>query len=40
MGDFDIILLHSDVDKEASNFIDNIYSDSFFPNNQFHILKA
>ena len=31
MGDFNINLLHSDVDKETSNFMDNIYSNSFFP---------
>ena len=31
MGDFHINLLHSDLDKETSNFMDNIYSNSFFP---------
>ena len=31
MGDFNINLLHSEVDKETSNFMDNIYSNSFFP---------
>ena len=31
MGDFDINLLHSDVDKQTSNSMDNIYSNSFFP---------
>ena len=31
MGNFNINLLHFDVDKETSNFIDNIYSNSFFP---------
>ena len=34
MGDFNINLLHADVDKETSNFMHNIYSNSFFPNNQ------
>ena len=31
MGDFNINLLHADVDKETTNFMDNIYSNSFFP---------
>ena len=31
MRDFHIHLLHSDLDKETSNFMDNIYSNSFFP---------
>ena len=31
MEDFDINLLLSDVDKETSNFKDNIHSNSFFP---------
>ena len=30
MGEFNINLLHSDLDKETSKFIDNIYSNSFF----------
>ena len=30
MDDFDINLLLSDVDKETSNFKDNIHSNSFF----------
>ena len=32
MGDPDINLLHSDVDQDTSNFMDNIYSISFFLN--------
>ena len=31
MGDFNINLLHADVDKETTNFMDNIESNSFFP---------
>ena len=31
MCDFNINLLHSDLDTETSNFMDNIYSNSFFP---------
>ena len=31
VGDFNINLLHSDLDKETSNFLDNIYSNYFFP---------
>ena len=31
MGGFSINLLHSDLDQETSNFMDNIYSNSFFP---------
>ena len=32
VGDFNINLLHSDLDKETSNFMDNnIYSNYFFP---------
>ena len=31
MGDFNTNFLQSDLDKETSNFIDNIYSNSFFP---------
>ena len=31
MGGFNANLLHSDLDKETSNFIDDIYSNSFFP---------
>ena len=30
MCDFNINLLHSDLDTETSNFMDNIYSNSFF----------
>ena len=30
MGNVNINLSHSDVDKETSNFMDNIYSNSFF----------
>ena len=31
MGDFSMNLLHSDLDKETSNFMENIYINSFFP---------
>ena len=31
MGDLEINFSHSDVDKETSNFMDDIYSNSFFP---------
>ena len=31
MVDFNTNLLHSDLDKETSNFMDNIYSNFFFP---------
>ena len=31
LGDFNIYLSHSDLDKETSNFMDNFYSNSFFP---------
>ena len=30
MVDFNTNLLHSDLDKETSNFMDNIYSNFFF----------
>ena len=31
MGDFNTNLLHSDLDKETSNFMDNVYSNFHFP---------
>ena len=31
LGDFNINILHADVDKEISNFMYNINSNSFFP---------
>ena len=31
MGDYNINILNSDVDNQTSNFLDAMYSNSFFP---------
>ena len=31
MGDYNINILYSDVDNQASDFLDKMYSNSFFP---------
>ena len=31
MGDYNINILNSDVDNQASDFLDTMYSNSFFP---------
>ena len=31
MGDYNINILYSDVDNQASDFLDTMYSNSFFP---------
>ena len=34
MGDYNINILNSDVDNQTSNFLDRMYSNSFFPTNK------